>query len=398
MKRSRLFLLALCLILLLGCTPVREAPATGSQPASSQPASESAEPTTQPTEPTTLPTEPTTLPTEPPTQPTTIPTEPPTEPTTAPTVPPVLYWNPLTGEALAEASDNRLFAVVLNNIKAAQPQYGVGKADLLIETLAEGGVTRCLGIYHDITDVSTLGSIRSARKYFVELAQGFDALLVHAGGSSEANAYISSIGWNNLDGVKGSGASSYFYRDQDRLDAGYSLEHTMFIRPESIFAYAKKLGYTTTVTGGVDLGWQFGDSSALTGEAATQVTVHFGSSTNNKSTSFVYDAETGLYAASQYGSAYMDAAEGTQITFRNILVLKTGIVNQGDASGHLTITTVGSGTGYYICGGKLISIRWSRESSDAPFVFTTGDGETLTFGVGKTYMAIVPTNARFLYS
>ena len=397
MKRLLAFLLALTLGILCGCSqgPEPTAPSSAATTAPSQPTTQ---PTTAPTTPpTSTPTVPAPTETEPaPTDTEPVPTE--TEPAPTETEPVVLYRNPLTGEALAEYSENRPYAVIFNNIQAAMPQYGVSKADILIETLAEGGITRCMGIYHDISDVKTFGSIRSARLYFVQLAQGFDALLVHAGASEEADNYLYKTGWNHLDGVSGTNASDYFYRDKDRLNAGYSMEHTLFIKPDRIRAYAKKLGYPTTRKDGVDYGWQFGSSSAASGTDADQIKVYFGSNSGSKSTSFSYDAATGLYKASQYGAAYTDAADGSQAAFRNVLVLKTSITNQGDAAGHLTIKTVGSGTGFYACGGKRISIKWSRISSTSPFVFTTEDGEPLILGEGSSYIAIVPSKGLVVYS
>ena len=376
-------IVCICLVLF-----IRESPP--------DPTQSTAPPTTQmPTLPT-VPTESQTQPTE--TEPAPTETEPApteTEPLPTETEPVILYTNPLTGEVLPALCENRPYAVVFNNIQAAMPQYGISNADILCEVLAEGGITRCLGIFHDISDTEAFGSIRSARPYFIQLAQGFDAILVHAGASEEGNTYLKNSGWNNIDGVLGTNASKYFYRDKDRLNAGYSLEHTLFIKSTGIQTYAEKLGYATTRPGGVDFGWQFGGSSALAGEAAGSITVYFGSGARSKSTSLVYDADDSLYYASQHGAAHIDGATGQQLSYRNVLVLKTGVKNQGDSAGHLTITTTGSGSGYYACDGRLISIKWSRKSVTDPFIFTTEDGAPIVLGVGKTYLAIVPTNALF---
>ena len=78
---------------------------------------------------------------------------------------------------------NRPVAVMLNNLKAAQPQLGVSQADIIYEVPAEGGITRMLGVFQTLEGVGDLGSIRSARPYYLELALGHDALFVHAGGS-----------------------------------------------------------------------------------------------------------------------------------------------------------------------------------------------------------------------
>ena len=96
------------------------------------------------------------------------------------------FSNPLTGEGQMTEQLNRPYAVVINNIKAALPHHGVSQADMIYEILAEGGITRCLAIFTDLADVEKLGSIRSARTYFIDLAKAYDAILVHAGGSGYA--------------------------------------------------------------------------------------------------------------------------------------------------------------------------------------------------------------------
>ena len=54
--------------------------------------------------------------------------------------------NPLTGLPMEEEyENNRPIAVMLNNLKIAQPQLGISQADIIYEIPAEGGITRMLG-------------------------------------------------------------------------------------------------------------------------------------------------------------------------------------------------------------------------------------------------------------
>ena len=54
----------------------------------------------------------------------------------------------LTGEWIdEETTEHRPFAVMLNNIKAANPQSGIGQADIVYEALTEAGITRFLALY-----------------------------------------------------------------------------------------------------------------------------------------------------------------------------------------------------------------------------------------------------------
>lgn len=332
-------------------------------------------------------------------------TEESSEATEGSTVPEVLYINPLTGEAMDEPSDNRPYCIMLNNSKAAMPQYGVGQADILYETLIEGE-TRCMGVYFDLEDVDTFGAIRSARKYFIQLAMAYDAVYVHAGRSDNegigAKQYFEATGWDHIDGVHGPGAESYYYRDADRQAAGYAYEHTLFIRPQNIIRYASKMGCTLTRDGGVEYGYQFNDDTVTVGSKAQDVTVWFNMSGTpskwHKSTSFAYHADDKLYYASQYGTEYVDGATGQTLAFRNVLVLRTSISVYDSQQGHLDIKTVGSGTGYYFCNGMMVEIEWSRESVYDPFTYTLKGSDTeLTFGVGKTYIALVPNAATVEY-
>ena len=116
-----------------------------------------------------------------------------------------------------EYERNRPVAVMLNNLKKAQPQLGNAQADIIYEVPAEGGITRMLAVYQTLDGIGTLGSIRSSRPYYIELALGHDALYVHAGGSPEAYQDLKSWKVNNIDGVNGSASqSAVFWRDQER--------------------------------------------------------------------------------------------------------------------------------------------------------------------------------------
>ncbi|MGN0374589.1 MAG: DUF3048 domain-containing protein, partial [Butyrivibrio sp.] len=108
-------------------------------------------------------------------------TEPETESETEPTEtePELPYINPLTGEKTAtDYSNIRPVAVMLNTIKESLPQSGNSKADILIEMAEEGGITRIIGIYQDITGVGNIGTVRSTREYFLAWARSFDAITV----------------------------------------------------------------------------------------------------------------------------------------------------------------------------------------------------------------------------
>ena len=92
--------------------------------------------------------------------------------------------NPLTGEAgLTKGMENkRPVAVMINNVLIAQPvQAGLNDADIVYETEVESGITRLMAVYQDISKVDKIGSVRSARYPYVDLALGHDAIYIHSG-------------------------------------------------------------------------------------------------------------------------------------------------------------------------------------------------------------------------
>lgn len=334
--------------------------------------------------------------------------QPPTEPSSTPatdTVPtPTLALeaaaysgpiNPLTGLPLEDGSpEDRPIAIMLNNLKGALPQLGVSQSDIIYEVLAEGGITRMLGVYQNVEAVGTIGSVRSSRPYYLELALGHDAIYLHAGGSPDAYTKIKEWGVTALDCVNGPYEGSLFWRDSERRKTlGY--EHSVITSGETIsslfpsytFRKFHEEGYTYSqafVEEGIPAG----------GETADTVTVPF---SYYKTGLFEYSAEEGKYLVSEYGRPYVDGNNGTQVTVTNLLILKTACnLIPGDAYGRITVDLT-NGEGWFACGGKYVSIRWEKSYPDGQFYYFTDDGQPLSLQQGNSYVCIVPTNSNVTF-
>ena len=314
--------------------------------------------------------------------------------TTEATEPPVViaYRNPLNGQPVEEPFTARPYTVIINNISDAQPMCGLSNADFLFEVLAEGGITRCLGVFSDISGLDHIGAIRSARPYFVELANSFDSIFVHHGGSKDGYAEIRNLGIDDIDALGRGNAA--FYRDQDRLDNGYSLEHTSFADGDDILEEVADLEFTTHREEGVDYGFTFDDvASTAAGETATKLTVNFRG--YGKTTRFTYNEEMGAYGAEQYSEGVIDGNTGDAVYFRNVLMMT--VDTYAYAGSLLEMDMVGEGTGYFASNGQMVPIKWSRADNLAPFAFTHEDGTPITLGVGSTYVAITPLDSGMDY-
>ncbi len=122
--------------------------------------------------------------------------------------------HPLTGvTTMFPAGAQRPIVVMIENSYRARPQSGLIDADIVYEALAEGNITRFVAVFHS-TSPSVIGPVRSIRPYFVQLAHGLDALLVHAGWSQDAMITIERLGVDHLDQVYGD--HKYYWRDRSR--------------------------------------------------------------------------------------------------------------------------------------------------------------------------------------
>ena len=302
------------------------------------------------------------------------------------------FYHPLTGLPCEEdLAGRRPVAIMLNNLKAALPQQGNGQADIIYELVAEGGITRMLAVYQDPSQLGLIGSVRSARQYYWEIAQGHEAVFIHAGGSPEFYETKNSKGLFTVDGVNGyysSRDAGMFWRNRDRV-AGhhYDFEHSLLTSGEAIMDMLAQreleqhsAGYAYEMTFADD-GTPVGGSSAKT------VTVPF---SGYKTGVFRYSEAQKCYLAEEYGEPYIDGNDGSQVAVTNLIVLQTTYVvldNEGRVKVGLE-----SGSGWFACGGRMIPIKWEKGGADRQFRYFREDGASLALGRGKSYVCVIPTS------
>ncbi len=302
-----------------------------------------------------------------------------------------VYLSPLTGLPTAEENiSRRPVAIMINNIKAALPQYGISKANIIFEALAEGGITRLLAVFEDVGDVEQIGTIRSARPYYLDFAQSVDAVYIHMGGSPDAYSQITSRGMDSFDLISGANNSMY-WRDKERMQTkGY--EHSVFTSGDRIEEKLASAGTRMTRKDGYGNVFNFSEEADYEGADATDISIVF---SPYKTGTFTYDKENGFYRVGQYGTAHTDALFNSVLAFKNVFALRiNSYVIKGDTAGRLAFDTVGEGTGKYFVHGTETDIKWSRASKSAPFKLYTLTGEELSVVPGDSYVAVVPLNAK----
>lgn len=297
--------------------------------------------------------------------------------------------NPLTGlpTMTEEGMGSRPVAIMVNNIPKAMPQYGIAAADVIFEVTVEGGQSRFMALYADYTQVPVVCPIRSCRKYFPELSEGFDAIYVCSGMSPDVREYINTLKLTKYEGTYNSGG--LFGRDQERRKQGYALEHTMYFKGTGLAQALKDAGQRTTIeeskSGNAFLFAGINETIVPTGEACKEVKIDFGA----MSSTLIYDETTNTYLKQISGKDQMDSVEGTQLSFTNVIVLETKVGKDPNGKDR-TINWHGgdNSVAYYISNGTMQKIHWEKDSIDSRLRFFDEEGNELEINRGKTYIAI----------
>ena len=203
--------------------------------------------------------------------------------------------NLLTGTAdLTDAAiGKRPVAVMVNNVQAAMPQYGIAKADIIFEIPVEGDVTRFMALYADYTQVPRVCAVRSCRNYFPAFSQGFDAFYVNWGIDDSIADYLELLQLDQFDGMND--RNGLFARDKARINAGYALEHTAYFEGPAFASVVDSQGYRTELAENMkDTAFIFNgleEQVKPSGGECTNVEINFGA----QSATLTYDAGRNVY-------------------------------------------------------------------------------------------------------
>lgn len=286
--------------------------------------------------------------------------------------------NPLTGLSgiAADKVSTRPVAVMINNINIAQPvQAGINDADIVYETEVEGGITRLMAVFQDVTKAEKIGTVRSARYVYVDLAMGHNAIYVHHG---QDPIYCAPHLKDTDDYTVGTNNSGV------RVSNGLATEHTLYAYGAKMWDDLVATGHKTENTGAAP--WQkFADENKAVKFEGAGNSVSIAFSTSYK-TVFNYDATTGKYIRSSGTTVRKDYYTKQDQSFKNVFVLMTTISDYQDHK-HRNINLT-SGTGYYLVNGTYTEIKWSKGSASSPLTFTDMNGNPLEVNAGNSYVGI----------
>lgn len=283
-----------------------------------------------------------------------------------------------------DAAEKHPLGIIVENHPDARPQAGLEQASIVYEAIAEGGITRFLALY-GTNEAEKVGPVRSARTYYVDWANGYDAYLAHVGGNIDALDKIAAEKILDLDQFR---YPSSYWREKT---SGVASEHTMFTSTLKLRGQAQKLNYSTANNFTV---YNFTDDPVdKTVLPDTQkVSVNFSSSSSSQyDVAFNYDKTTNSYKRTLAGKNHVDKVSGNQLSPKNIVVMtvqRKPTITRINESGYI-MTTVGSGVAkFYINGVETVG-TWKKNTKEDREIFYDSSGSEITFGRGQLWICVM---------
>ncbi|KXZ40430.1 Protein of unknown function [Alkalithermobacter thermoalcaliphilus JW-YL-7 = DSM 7308] len=284
--------------------------------------------------------------------------------------------NIFTGEDIEQ--EKIPFFVIIENSKMARPHSGLSSADIVFETLVEGGITRYLALFSK--DVEKIGPVRSTRPYIQDITVAFDIPFAHCGGSNQA---IDLIKRKNLKSINEMYNSSYFFRSKDR-----KAPHNLYTSSDKLRDYISKNGYTNRY----NFNMNFDESIDTSLESASIIKI-----IPSKYTYSEFRYEDGKYLRFQDGKEDIDILNNKQINVSNVLVLFTDIKDLNNESKHVDVRILGRGNGLLFKGGKVEKVTWVKERETDHFDIRNEKGLRVNLLKGNSWIYIIDNKSQVIY-
>ena len=293
-------------------------------------------------------------------------------PSTSSTPAPPETW-PLTGldadEGQSVSLTHPVLVTKIDNTSSSSPQVGLSHADMVVEELVEGGLTRlAVFFYSDIPQ--QVGPVRSMRASDIGIVSPVGASVVTSGAAARTIARIRGAGITFYsEGAKG------IFRSQAR-----SAPYNVFADLTTVAKTAK----TQAEKPADYLPW--GDEADLPkGKRARTIAASF---SGGHTTEWAY-------GASGYTNTNSYAGADDQFPADTVLVLRVQVGDAGslDPAGNPVPETTfeGQGAAMLFHGGRMVRGTWSKSGLEGRLTLSTKQGP-LTVPAGHTWIELVPAS------
>lgn len=311
-------------------------------------------------------------------------------------------------------SKRRPITAIVENHVDSRPPSGISKADVVYEAVAEGGITRFLGVFYcgvaegDIR----IAPVRSARVYFINWAAeyGENPIFMHVGGANDFSGFgdtipeaqalelLEKMGWrtprgNDFDTTYDSGFP-VFWRNYERLEKEVATEHTMMASLDAAYKQAEKRGFDEREGGrlwskGFDV-WKFDDDDPSSSPDVDSISFKFWDNKPDYDVRWEYDKENNRYLRYTAGKKHDDLLTGDQLSAKNVVILFVKEKGPVDNNYHMLYATIGEGEALVFQNGEVIKTTWEKKSAKARTLLYDSKGKEITFVRGAIWFEAVP--------
>jgi len=320
-----------------------------------------------------------------------------------------------TAQEKAVWEKRRPLAVMIENHQEARPQSGLSFADVIYEGVAEGGVSRFMGVFYCgiAAENVSLAPVRSARTYYLPWVLEYDALYNHVGGAGNcedetvderAKALCQIDMWNIKDMDQFGISFPTCYRNYDRLDHEVATEHTMVCQTDKLTALASDRGWTNVDSKGVAWDkkfepWKFKDDAKLEerGDATSISFAAWKGYEKDYGVKWIYNKTENMYARENGGVPHIDLETGEQLKAKTIVILFAKETGPVDDHMHLLYGNIGSGTGLLFIDGKASKVTWEKLDRSARTIFYDESKKEIQFNKGQIWIEMLPIGTSVTY-
>jgi len=320
-----------------------------------------------------------------------------------------------------------ILAMIENDV-SVRPQSGLSLADVVYEAVAEGGITRFMGVFYcgAQADMARVAPVRSARIYFVNLAAEYNTpIYLHVGGAncgkdlstnqcvSNPKAFaieeLAKLGWRKSGGndfdTTGDTGMPVLYRDANRRGNTTPdiTEHTMVGSLPAAWKQAEKRGYTGKMPN--DMPWLSGFTAwktnadlVVSGTPATDIKFDFWDNYADFAVEWKYDATSKTYLRFNGGASHMDFDTKQQLSASNVIVQFVKETNLGDYGKHMYYDVIGSGTGIIFQNSSATEVTWKKTKQLTRTIFTDKAGKEIVFIPGNIWVELLPIGNKVEYN
>ena len=322
---------------------------------------------------------------------------------------------PLNGQLYSKAQRDawearRPMGIMVQNNLEARPQSGLSNADIIHEVVSEGGITRFLALYY-CASPKIVGSVRSARVYYITLLQGFGnyPLYAHVGGANtpgpaDALGQIKKLKWfgyNDLDQF--AVPFPQYWRDYDRLP-GRATEHTVYTNTQKLWEFAKnKRGLSNVDEDGLAWnsdweGYKFQDGKEnSSSEAVSKISYDFWNDNlgSDYTVEWTYSSAANTYKRVNGGQPHIDKNTEKQLEATNVVVVLAdeSVANDGYEGGqHMLYDILGSGEALVFQNGQAIEATWRKNKATDMMKFFDGQNNEIDMVRGQIWISVLPSD------